>query len=241
MIPSQSILIVMAGMFVAFIAPAVRSFSLGWTTERVMRGQLRSGKCFTTSKRLYSKRPPHVKDVDPEIGFARGNKIQVEVIRFGRLGASVDVIARGHHEDDIVGDDDESLATGLILQREIQYFRQSRGLDVVAGEILPAYVESIREIWRDDDFGEPQLLRKSLDISLRPIGGAGKAKALSVDIIDKLNESEDLILPIGDKSSPDEIAKFFPGTSKSAFKKAVGLLYREGKVNPGPHEISLIQ
>jgi predicted RNA-binding protein (virulence factor B family) len=40
-------------------------------------------------------------------------------------------------------------------------------------------------------------------------------------------------LPLGDKSSPDEIYQRL-GMSKKAFKAAVGVLYKLGKVVPGP-------
>jgi predicted RNA-binding protein (virulence factor B family) len=46
------------------------------------------------------------------------------------------------------------------------------------------------------------------------------------------------ILPLGDKSSPEEILKQL-GLSKKLFKKAIGGLYRQGLIEPGPNETRL--
>lgn len=160
--------------------------------------------------------------------FRRYDKIQVEVVRFGKLGASVEVIGLGHKEEDCIGEEEPALGLGLILQREIQYFRSGRGgLDVIVGEVLPAYVERVRDDGR-------------LDISLRDPGGKGKADTIGSAIMTKLRETEDGSLGIGDKSTPDEINAVFPGTSKGAFKKAVAALYKKGLVQPGKNTISLI-
>lgn len=43
------------------------------------------------------------------------------------------------------------------------------------------------------------------------------------------------VLPVGDKSSPEEIMKI-TGLTKKAFKRAVGKLYKEGKALPGKNE-----
>ena len=160
--------------------------------------------------------------------FRRYDKIQVEVVRFGKLGASVEVIGLGHKEEDCIGEEEPALGLGLILQREIQYFRSGRGgLDVIVGEVLPAYVERVRDDGR-------------LDISLRDPGGKGKADTIGSAIMTKLRETEDGTLDIGDKSTPDEINAVFPGTSKGAFKKAVAALYKKGLVQPGKNTISLM-
>ena len=151
------------------------------------------------------------------------------------------MIGRGHNEEDIIADDEDALATGLILQREIKYFREGRGFDVVVGEILPAFVENIRELPVTRQ-GEviPDTFRKSIDICLRPVGGAAKAKAISDAIMEMLSSSPDGYIPVGDKSPPEDIAKYFPGSSKSAFKKAVSLLFKEGKVSPSPDRTTLV-
>jgi len=159
----------------------------------------------------------------------RFDKIQVEVTRFGHLGASVGIIAAGSHDpEDCIPEDEDFLAQGLILQREIHYFRAARdGLDVVVGEIIPAYVENVREDGK-------------IDVCLRDPGGKGKAESVGKAILDKLQTQPGGLLHVGDKSSPEEINAAFPGVSKSAFKKAVAALYKKKLVQPGPTSIELM-
>lgn len=95
------------------------------------------------------------------------------------------------------------------------------------GEILPAYVERVRENGR-------------IDVALRSVGGKAKAQDIGEIILEKLATVMEGELYIGDKSSPEDIAEAFPGTSKAAFKKAVARLYKEGKVKPGPYSIKLM-
>jgi len=170
-------------------------------------------------------------EADPgrDAEFQKHDKIQVEVVRFGRLGASVDVIGRGHREEDCISEDDPPLGSGLILQKEIRFFRDGRGgLDVIIGEVLPAYVE-------DNSRGDGKL-----NISLRPPGGKTKAEELAGLILDRLEWTPGGTLQVGDKSTPEEISAAFPGISKGVFKKAIAALYKRGKVRPGPDSISLM-
>uniref|UniRef100_A0A7S2WIB0 Conserved virulence factor B-like winged helix domain-containing protein n=1 Tax=Eucampia antarctica TaxID=49252 RepID=A0A7S2WIB0_9STRA len=161
--------------------------------------------------------------------FSRGDKIQVEVTRFGVLGASVEVIAhKSHEEDDVIPESEPPLGVGLILQREIHYFRSARdGVDVIAGEILPAYVEKVR----DDG---------KLDISFRIPGGKGKAEDLATVIMETLKSAEDGVVSVGDKSTPEAINRMFPGSSKASFKRAVAFLYKKKLVKPGPDSTTLM-
>lgn len=161
--------------------------------------------------------------------FRRGDKIQVEILRFGPLGATVDIIAhKSHSEEDIIADDEPALGCGLIYQQEITYFRDSRnGLDVVIGEILPAYIENIR------DFDG------KIDISFRIPGGKGKAQELAKQVLDACRDSPNGVIEVGDKSSPSEINQMFPGASKAQFKRAVAFLYKKKLVKPGPKSTCL--
>jgi len=165
----------------------------------------------------------------PTPSFKPGDRIQVEVISFGPLGASVEVIGEGHDPDSLVPESDPPLGLGLILQKEIQYFRQGRdGVDVVRGEVLPAYVERVRDDGR-------------IDVGLRSYGGKAKAQEAGSAILERLGWADGGTLPVGDKSSPEEIQDEFPGISKGSFKKAVSSLYKQGLVKPGPHSITLIR
>lgn len=184
------------------------------------------------STHLHAKDDEEEADSMPE--FKRGDKVMVEVIYFGPLGASVDVVAHNSHDNkDCINQNASALGRGMILQREIDYFRKSRDMvDVVKYEILPAYVENISEKEFDDG------VETRLDISLRPPGGKAKAQELGEQILERLKE--DGSIDVGDKSSPEEINEIFPGSSKSAFKKAVSGLYRQGLVKPGPYSITLM-
>ena len=160
--------------------------------------------------------------------FQPGDKVQVEVLSFGPLGASVVVVGDSHDPDCVIPESEPPLGRGLILQKEIQYFRQGRNqVDVVRGEILPAYVERVRE-------------NGSLDIALRTFGGQAKADELATKILARLHELPNGVLDVGDKSAPEDIQEEFPGVSKGSFKRAVSTLYRLGKVQPGPFSTTLM-
>ncbi len=167
-----------------------------------------------------------------QIEFRTGLPIIVEVTSFGPLGASVAVIGKGSHDASTMklSDSSNPLATGLIYQNEIQFYRQSRrNVDVVKGEILPAYVERVR----DDG---------KIDVSLRVIGGRAKVDKWSGDVIKRLEQFGEL--PVGNKSTPVEIAREFPGMSKSDFKKCIGALFERKLVFPfaytvTPYEVGL--
>lgn len=165
------------------------------------------------------------------VNFKRGDKVQVEVVNFGPLGASVEVIGLGHGSNVplLPADTPEPYGIGLIIQNEIKYFRESRDfVDVVRGEVLPGYVQNVRE---EDG---------KLDISLRTYGGKAKSIELGSAIVECLEGMPDGRLNIGEKSTPQEISEVFPGVSKSVFKKALGGLYKKGVVQPGPKSIELM-
>jgi len=161
--------------------------------------------------------------------FKRGDPIQVEVLSFGPMGASADIVGLGHNPDSLIPESDPALGGGIIFQREIGYFREARqNVDVVVGEVLPAYVETVRDDGR-------------IDISLRQPGGKAKAESVSKLILEKLKASKDGILQLGDKSTPQAIATEFPGVSKGSFKKAISALYRQGLVQPDRDSLTLMK
>jgi len=187
-----------------------------------------------TAEELQSPKSADVELLQPT--FKKGDLVLVEVIYFGPLGASVDVVAHNSHDpSDCITQDEPALGRGMILQQEINYFRKGRGgVDVVKFEVLPGYFENAREVMNHDGDMEVRL-----DISLRPPGGRAKAEDLSRQILRKLKEL-DGPLDVGDKSSPEEINQVFPGASKGAFKKAVSNLYRRGLVSPGRKSTTLM-
>ena len=107
---------------------------------------------------------------------------------------------------------------GLIFDNEI--FQEIR-----VGDRLNAYVKKIR-----DD--------QKIDISIQPIGFRKFNDSNSELIFKKLEENNGF-LAITDKSSPDEIYTQF-GISKKAFKKSLGALYKQKKVDIHPDGIKLI-
>ena len=107
---------------------------------------------------------------------------------------------------------------GLIFDNEI--FQEIR-----VGDRLNAYVKKIR-----DD--------QKIDISIQPIGFRKFNDSNSELIFKKLEENNGF-LAITDKSSPDEIYTQF-GISKKAFKKSLGALYKQKKIDIQPDGIKLI-
>lgn len=146
------------------------------------------------------------------VSYKRGQSIAVRILQFGPLGASVSV--------------DDGKAFGLVLQREIALLRDKRGADVELGETIPAFVEKVRDDSR-------------LNVSLRPVD-ISRMKDTASQVLEALEGSPSLSIPVGDKSSPEDVAAYFYGVTKSDFKKAVGMLYKEGVVKPGPFTTELI-
>lgn len=78
-----------------------------------------------------------------------------------------------------------------------------------------------------------------LDITLQ-IGGYENTIEPNTDqILNKLEMNQG-VLPYGDKSSPESIYKEF-GMSKKAFKKAIGNLYKDRKIEIDEEEIRLVK
>lgn len=92
------------------------------------------------------------------------------------------------------------------------------------GEKRQAYVKMIRE---SDG---------RVAVSLRP--QSFQAVLASSDALLTALQRAGGFLPVTDKSSPEEIQKRF-GLSKGAFKKLIGNLYREGKIDIESHGIRL--
>jgi len=76
-----------------------------------------------------------------------------------------------------------------------------------------------------------------IDLSLSE-SGFGRVLSLSDQILDALQESGGR-LDVGDRSSPEKIYQIF-GTSKKAFKKAIGTLYRKKLITLSKDGIELV-
>ena len=90
------------------------------------------------------------------------------------------------------------------------------------GEKIFAYIQKVEEDGR-------------IKASLRPVGKLGK-EAVMHEIVKKMEASPDGKIPIGSKSSVEEISAVFPGMSKGYFKQAIGALFKTSRV-----EMNLIQ
>lgn len=108
---------------------------------------------------------------------------------------------------------------GLIYENEI--FQ-----DIHVGDSLQGYVKKIRE-------------DNKIDISLQPIGYRKTHDVNSELILEQL-EKNDGFLPITDKSSPEDISTLL-GISKKAFKKTLGALYKQKRIEIQPEGIKLLQ
>ncbi|KAJ1427321.1 hypothetical protein B484DRAFT_77057 [Ochromonadaceae sp. CCMP2298] len=158
------------------------------------------------------------------MSFRRGQAIEVTVVQFGPMGASVEIAAVAKVGVGAVGG--EGPPRGLILQKELALFRAKRGQEVEMGETLPAFVERVREDGK-------------VDVSLRPVDRS-RIQVVKAEILEALEGSPSSDIPLGDRSSPNDIASYFYGMSKRDFKNAVGSLYKEGLAFPGAFVTSLV-
>jgi predicted RNA-binding protein (virulence factor B family) len=94
---------------------------------------------------------------------------------------------------------------------------------VAVGDRLTAYVHRISEEGR-------------IDIMLQQ-EGKDQTDSAAAKLVELLKANKGA-LPIGDKSSPEEIA-FLTGLSKKNFKRAVGALYKQRLVTIGEGEVKL--
>jgi predicted RNA-binding protein (virulence factor B family) len=96
---------------------------------------------------------------------------------------------------------------GLIHKNEIFKFMR-------AGMIEKGYIKEVRADGK-------------IALSLQPVGQEA-ASSLNSKILAKLRDNSGT-LPVSDKSDPALISSLF-GVSKGNFKKAIGALYKEGKI-----------
>ena len=172
-----------------------------------------------------SATPAPVKQTKPRRGDGRphanphnAERCEAEIVSFGPLGASVVVEFR-----------DGRFGEGLVLQKELQYLRESRrGAGAEMGEMVSAFA------------APSPTVEGKYDVFLRPPSAEGKNRDAAALILAEL-ERRGGKLDVGDKSSPEDIAAILPGLSKSVFKNAVGNLYRAKKVVPGRHEVRLAE
>lgn len=91
------------------------------------------------------------------------------------------------------------------------------------GQTVTAYVKKVR----DDG---------KIDLTLKDTNGK-RAHSIADSILELMRRNGG-VTGLTDKSSPEDIARAF-GCSKKDFKKAVGLLYKERKIEIAPNELRL--
>ena len=108
-------------------------------------------------------------------------------------------------------------------------------MDVVVGEILTGFVQKVHPVEFEGDLPK-------VDVSLRALG-TDAVKSASDRIMNALLDDETGgIVPLGDRSSSVDIGDWFPGVTKTLYKKAVGRLYKAGKIErPEKDEIRLLR
>jgi predicted RNA-binding protein (virulence factor B family) len=166
--------------------------------------------------------------------YKLGQEVKCQVLRFTPLGAVV-LIAREEkkaeeNEKDFASDAEIELSaprTALVSLKEVQVFESARKENPLSvGEKLIGHISHIRE---SDG---------KMSVQLRPRTG-DRLPVLVKMIGDKLRSSPNQYLPVGDKSSPQEIMKIV-GLSKNDFKRAVKLMYKNRIIKrPGEYEINL--
>lgn len=160
--------------------------------------------------------------------------VRVYVDKTDRLAASM--MIRNSLKDNSPYKKDD-IVTGTIYS-----INREHGIFVAVDEEYDAMIpkEEIKGIF---DLGE------TIEARVKNVNDDGKlVLSLREKAYRQMNEDSEIILDIlednggmigiGDKSSPEDI-KEMTGLTKSAFKRAVGKLYKEGDIVPGPYKTTL--
>jgi len=114
----------------------------------------------------------------------------------------------------------------IVNQRHMGLLYHSElSMPLEIGQTVEGYVRQVREDGK-------------IDLSLNQ-AGYGRVTKLTDDIIEALRNSNGF-LRVGDKSPPEKIRHLF-GTSKKAFKQAVGALYRQRRIQFDGEGIRLVE
>ncbi len=108
--------------------------------------------------------------------------------------------------------------TGMLYKNEV--FQ-----DISVGDKLKGYVKAIRP-------------DSKIDVTLRQGGGGLNEVSESAEKIMAILQKAKGYLPLSDKSNPEEIYSML-GMSKKTFKRAIGSLYKAGKIEIAEDSISL--
>tara|TARA_R110000850_G_scaffold22504_31_gene66697 strand:- start:517 stop:1374 length:858 start_codon:yes stop_codon:yes gene_type:complete len=144
------------------------------------------------------------------------DKVSNRIVATSRINRYLDQTQHNYDSGDkvsLIVQEKTPLGYMAIIDQEYRGLLQKSQLHrpLRLGESLEGYVGVVR-----DDY--------KIDLSLEPVG-YGRVTQLTDRILAALKRSNGKI-EISDKSSPEEIRRAF-GTSKKAFKQAVGALYRK--------------
>ncbi|UCD59855.1 MAG: GntR family transcriptional regulator [Flavobacteriaceae bacterium] len=136
--------------------------------------------------------------------------------RLDRFTKNEEIVLNPKDEVDLLVTRQTELGWNVIINNKYKglVFKSEVFQPMKVGASLKGYVKKIRE-------------DNKIDISLKPIGHMSLEPAAK-QIFQQLDEAGGYI-PLHDKSSPKEIQQMFQ-MSKKTFKKAIGTLYRERKI-----------
>lgn len=137
--------------------------------------------------------------------------------RLNKFAKNEDILLRPNDEVDLLVSRQSELGWDVIINNKYQglVFKSEVFQPMQVGATLKGYVKKIRE-------------DNKIDVVLKPIGHLGLEPAAK-QIFEQL-ELADGYIPLHDKSAPEEIREMFQ-MSKKTFKKAIGALYRDRKID----------
>ncbi|MGB5385537.1 MAG: S1-like domain-containing RNA-binding protein [Eudoraea sp.] len=137
--------------------------------------------------------------------------------RLNKFAKNEDILLSPNDEVDLLVSRQSELGWDVIINNKYQglVFKSEVFQPMQVGATLKGYVKKIRE-------------DNKIDVVLKPIGHLGLEPAAK-QIFEQL-ELADGYIPLHDKSAPEEIREMFQ-MSKKTFKKAIGALYRDRKID----------
>jgi len=155
--------------------------------------------------------------LSPRDHFRLGQEVCATVLKTHSLGLLMTVTAAPQpHEQGLEHEQGAVQFTGLMSHLEIDFYRKSAGRGMRLDESYGVFVQNLTA---------DGLMR----LSFRP--GVRDRLALGKDaILEALAATEKGRIPVGEASSPEDVRAVFFGLSKSDFKRALGALYREHRI-----------
>ena len=187
-----------------------------------------SNRFIINKRNIYKNDDMNIIDNDMNIKkkYERGQQIQVKIIEFIKdIGALVSLVDNNNNNNNNNNNYNNN-TKGLISKIEMDYYKQINHIDLNIDNVLIGYVHRLREDGK-------------IDIGLR-LPPKERSKELEKILLKMLKNTNTGSIPIGDKSDAESIGKLLPGMSKVDFKKIIGSLYKQRKVEPGPYEVKLV-